>query len=266
MATHTTEAICILKAPFGETSQVVHWITRDLGRIACLAKGAFRDKNRFEGNEDLLTLSRITVFVRPGQGLGLLRERQLIDHYPGLRSDLGSLGAGFLLLDALRRTVQEGQKIDGLFDLLREVLSRFSHCDGAADIILFTFLGRFLRMIGFEPVLSRCTACDRDAAGARLLYIDPGQGGVVCRNCRSDMQKGIVISGLTARSILAAGRAERVAGAAERVAEDQGQPPRELVRELWAFYEFFLTYILERKLRSFDFAKIHLARKGRERP
>ncbi len=253
MATHTTEAICILKAPFGETSQVIHWITRDLGRVACLAKGAFRDTNRFEGNDDLLTLSRITLSVRPGQGLGLLRERKLIDYFYGLRKELGRFAAGFLVLDALRRTIQEGQKIDGLFESLRQTLSQLSACDGNGDIILFTFLGRFLRMIGFEPVLSRCTVCDREAAGANLLYIDPGQGGVVCRNCRSDMRQGVIISAEAARVI-------ESSSPVDIGAVSIGPRVGKISRELWAFFDFFLTFILERKLETFDFARTHLAR------
>ncbi len=254
VATHTTEAICISRSPFRETSQVAHWITRDFGRIACLAKGAYRDKNRFEGNEDILTLSRITFFLRPGQGLGLLRERRLIDYFYGLRKDLGRLSAGYLLLEVVRRSIQEGQKIEYLFDLLKQILSALSGCEGTADIILFTFLGRFLRMIGFEPVLSRCTTCDRDAAEANLLYIDPGQGGVVCRNCRSDMRQGVVISSEAAAVIESAAHAKRMAVPDRTLAQG-------VSRELWAFFEFFLTYVLERKLDTFDFAREHLARR-----
>jgi len=253
VAIHSTEAICILKAPFGETSQVIHWITRDFGRVACLAKGAYRDTNRFEGNDDLLNLSRITFSIRPGQGLGLLRERKLIDYFYGLRKDLGRFAAAYLILDALRRSIQEGQKTEGLFESLRQTLRLLSGCKGTADIILFTFLGRFLRMIGFEPVLSRCTSCDRDAAGANLLYIDPRQGGVVCRNCRSDMRQGVVISGETARVI-------ESSGSMDVEAVSFGPRAGAVSRELWAFFEFFLTFILERKLETFDFARIHLAR------
>ena len=56
MARHVTEAICIYRNPYGDTSQIVHWLTRDLGREAALIRGAFREKNRYQGNEDLLDL------------------------------------------------------------------------------------------------------------------------------------------------------------------------------------------------------------------
>lgn len=250
MAVRATEAICIQTAPFGDTSQVIHWITRDFGRVACLAKGAFRLKNRYNGNEDLLTLSRITIFQRRGSGLGLLRERRLIETFPGLRSGLGRSAAGFLIVEMLRRTVQEGQVIRGLFDHLKDTLYALNDCGPERDIILFAFLGRLLRMLGFEPVLARCVLCERDAAGARKLFVSPRHGGVVCRSCRSDLNDGITISAAAAEVVRKAPQVDPTSLRGRRLAGAVNG-------EVWYFYELFLTHLLERELKSFAYARDH---------
>jgi len=248
VAIHTTESICILVSPFGETSQIAHWITPRLGRVAGLIKGAFREKNRFEGNEDLLDMSRITLSTGKGGGLALLRERKLITSYPGLKARLDRFSGACLVLETIRAGIPEGERLPGLFTLLGKTLSALEHCGGERDIILFTYLGGVLKMMGFQPTLSCCTVCGRVPKGQAMLFVDPGRGGVVCRNCRSGMGQGTTISTDAAWVIERTPTVDPM-----KVREDRFD---EAVKaELWSFFEVFLTYFLEKELKSFAFAR-----------
>lgn len=248
MARHVTEAICIYRNPYGDTSQIVHWLTRDLGREAALIRGAFREKNRYQGNEDLLDLSLVTFSTRKAGGLALLHERRLIESFPGLRQRLDLFAAGFLVAEVLRWSLPIGQKTPGLFKLVKDTLYALSSGGRERDIILFTFLGGMLKMLGLEPVLSCCTACGRTPAQGARLFVSPRHGGIVCRNCRSDMKTGIAISAEAARLIQATPKVSPLSIEGERLAKT-------LNNELWSFFELFVTYFLEREMKSFVFAR-----------
>jgi DNA repair protein RecO (recombination protein O) len=248
VARYVTEAICISRAPFGETSQVVHWLTRDLGREACLIRGAYRAKNRYHGNEDLLNLSRVTLSTRKGGALALLQERKLLETFPGLRQRLDRFAAGALVVEIVRWSTPVGQKAPELFNLVKDTLYALDRCGRERDIILFTFLGGMLKMTGFEPVLTSCTACSRVPAQGARLYVSPRHGGIVCRNCRSDMKQGVTISAEAARLILAAPQVSPTAIVGFELSESMST-------ELWAFFELFLTYFLEKELKALAFAR-----------
>jgi DNA repair protein RecO (recombination protein O) len=248
VAVHVTDAICIFRTPFGETSQIAHWITPGQGRVACLLKGAFNEKNSYHGNEDLPSLSKVVFSARRGRGLALLRERKLIDHFPGLRRSLRRFSAASLVLESVRWGVQEGQVVPGLFPLLAKTFKALDRCGPECDIILFTFLGGFLKMIGFQPVLKGCVLCGREPVEGTPLFVTPRHGGVVCRNCRSDMRQGVIVSMDAARFVQAAPRMDPLAVEGIRCSEAVG-------KELWSFFEVFMTYFLEREFKSFAFAR-----------
>jgi len=240
---YLTETICIFKSSFGETSQVVHWITPKLGRVACLVKGAYRAKNGYHGNEDLLNVSWVAFYRRRAGDLAVLRERRLVEHFAGLRHNSSRFAAALLVLETIRWSVQEGQHISGFYDLVKNTLLALERCGDERDMILFVYLGGLLRLIGFQPVLSSCVECGRVPEEGRKLFVSPRYGGIVCRHCRPHMQRGVVISATAGRLVRKTPHLDPL--------EMQGIELSETLRnELWTFFSLFLTHYLERELKS----------------
>src|SRR5437867_7504718 len=77
--------------PLTETSQIVHWLTPNLGRVAMVAKGARRPKSPFRGKLDLFYLADFTFNRSRRSELHTLREVHLVESYPFLRQELGQL-------------------------------------------------------------------------------------------------------------------------------------------------------------------------------
>src|SRR5262245_28348871 len=88
-----TPAIVIQRFAYGETSQVVHLLTEKLGRVVVLAKGAYREKNGYEGPLDLLVRGDVSISLVQGRELGLLVRRRVATTYPSLRCDLRRFAA-----------------------------------------------------------------------------------------------------------------------------------------------------------------------------
>ena len=248
MAVYRTESICIFRTPFRETSQVVHLLTPRMGRLAVLVKGAFRGKNRYQGNEDLLVLSKVVLSRRGSRGLDLLREREVLDVFPGLRQDLRRFSASSLILETLRASIPAGHHVQGIYPLFKDTLYALQNDVADTDIILFTYLGAFLKIIGFEPVLSRCTCCGRVPGDKAKLYVNPRKGGVVCRVCRSDKNDGLTLSSRAATLL------ERIP-ALDPGCSDEAHLPLQSRQEIWSFFEAFVPYFLEKKINSLAFAR-----------
>lgn len=250
MAIYRTESISILRTPFRETSQVVHLLTPRMGRLAVMIKGAYREKNRYQGNEDLLVLSRVTLSRRSSRSLDLLREREVLDVFPGLRNDLRRFAAASLVLETLRASIPAGHQVRGIYPLFKDTLYALCRDVAETDIILFTYLCAFLKIIGFEPVLSRCTGCGRIPGENVKLFVSPRRGGVICRKCRSDMNEGLTISSQAAAVLQRGPVVSDEAGGSGGLAV-----PGRVREEIWSLFESFVPYFLEKKINSLAFAR-----------
>ncbi|HVQ27701.1 MAG TPA: DNA repair protein RecO [Planctomycetota bacterium] len=187
MGTVTTEALALRRTPFGETSQVAEFMTRDRGRVSLILKGVHRERSRLGGPVDLLDHCRITWWERRGsRSLAPLRERKLLGHHPGMRRREDLLSAGLYLVELLQALAPEGQRMPALFELAVAYLAALDAAPEPASVpaVIFALEGGALRMAGLQPVLDRCVACDRRPSGHRVLRYDPGRGGIVCSTCR----------------------------------------------------------------------------------
>lgn len=244
----TTTGLAIQRVPFSETSQVVTFLTRDLGRVVSMVKGAFRAKNNFQGNIDLMELSRLTFTQPRGGSMLLLRQRVLLERFPSVHADLGVFACASLMSELLRLGIQEGQRTPGVYSLTVEVLEALEAGRLEPVRAAFLFQGVYLKKLGFEPVLNHCVECRSKPGPGSLLAVFPRQGGIICRNCRVSERDSLRISWETSRIIVDCvdGRLESIA------ALDLAEP---IVRELWAFFELFLQYYLEIRINSFSFIK-----------
>src|ERR1041385_3597810 len=86
-----TQALVLRVHPLTETSLIVRWLTREMGRVATVAKGALRPKSPFRGKLDLFYFADITIRWSRHSELHALREVTLHDSHPFLRRELGYL-------------------------------------------------------------------------------------------------------------------------------------------------------------------------------
>ena len=66
--------ICLRAVDYSETSQVVHFLTRNTGIVNLLAKGTKRPKSKSGGMVDLLAEGEVLFSCKNPETLGLLME------------------------------------------------------------------------------------------------------------------------------------------------------------------------------------------------
>src|SRR3982074_3056566 len=99
-----------------ETSKVLTLFTRDLGKVAALAKGARRVKSPFQAALDLLSVCDIVVLHKASDALDLVTEAVLVERFESLRRDLAALYAGYYIAELLSDLTDLSDPHPKLFD------------------------------------------------------------------------------------------------------------------------------------------------------
>lgn len=178
-----TQAIVLRKIDFSETSQVLHFLTKDCGKISAIAKGAKRKKSAFLGALDLLILYEITYKEKLPGNLDLLTSAVGVRDYRGITGNLDGFTAANYFLEFVDELVADGQKITGLFELLEDSLTALTDNPNVGKII-FTFEAKALKMLGFLPRVDDCAICNGELGGNNLVVFAAKHGGAVCPRCR----------------------------------------------------------------------------------
>jgi DNA repair protein RecO (recombination protein O) len=184
-ARHTSEALLLRRVEYGESDLVLTLLTRSLGKVSALARGARRSSKRFGSALEPMHTLRIELEERPGAELFTLTSAQLQRPRAGILRSLHALEAAGRALSWVRRaapprTPEEGAyaALEGLLDSLADAESAtaVSVALGAAGLALLSTFGWG---IDFE----RCVRCGRQATERQSASVDAARGGLICRNC-----------------------------------------------------------------------------------
>ena len=135
--------------PLTESSLIVHWITRELGRTATVAKGALRPKSTFRGKIDLFHQCEF-LFARSRRSeLHTLKEVELLESYPALRSDLQCLQRAVYAAALIEQTTETDTPLPELFELLKGYIQAISRQQAA--VAIFAFELKLLETLGMRP-------------------------------------------------------------------------------------------------------------------
>lgn len=190
-----TQAIVLQRFAFGESSQVVHLLTRALGRVVVMARGAWRAKNGYEGPLDLLVRGTVTLSLVHGRELALLTGRKVETAYPRLRSDLARHGAACHVLARILHFEPVGAGA-GAFPLVDRALEAIETVDRARlPLLLLAFDARLADLHGLRPDVDQCVRCGSPRKLARFVA---SAGGVVCVACVEQRDEGAAIDARSA--------------------------------------------------------------------
>ncbi len=192
MAAEQSTAIVLRAIEFSETSLIVTLLTRDLGRISAIAKGARRPKSPFEGSLDLLAVCRVVVLRKASDSLDILTEAKLHRRFRGGERSLDRLYGGYYVAEMLRLLTDDHDPHENVYDLTLRTLHQI---DGTGNVALalLHFDAQILRMLGHAPGIDRCTDCGGVVSPAPRVTFSLLAGGIVCQKCRSKQQQAISV-------------------------------------------------------------------------
>lgn len=139
--------------PLTDTSLVVHWLTREFGRVATVARGARRSKSPFRGQIDLFYLAEISVARSSRSDLHTLRELRLMETHASWRANLDCLRQASYAVKLIEQTTETETPVPAIFDLFLGLL-RYLPTQPPRLKTVFAFEMKLLRELGLEPPLA----------------------------------------------------------------------------------------------------------------
>jgi DNA repair protein RecO (recombination protein O) len=180
-----TPAVVVRTRAFGESDKIVTFLTRDLGKIAGIAKGARRSKRRFVNVLEPFTHVDVTLRLRPGSDLAFVNACVLRDAPISLARDLLKFAYASYVLELTDRMVREREAGPDTYELVRDAIALLENGD-AEPGVLRAFELHLLRLTGYEPELGHCRRCATSIASGMTMYVHPARGGVLCVRCRGE--------------------------------------------------------------------------------
>lgn len=180
-----TPAVVVRTRAFGESDKIVTFLTRDLGKIAGIAKGARRSKRRFVNVLEPFTHVDVTLRLRPGHDLAFVNACVLRDAPISLARDLMKFAYASYVLELTDRMVREREAGPETYELVRDAIALLEHGE-AEPGVLRAFELHLLRLTGYEPELDRCRRCATAVSAGTTMYVHPARGGVLCARCRGE--------------------------------------------------------------------------------
>jgi DNA repair protein RecO len=165
------QALCIRHWDWSETSQTVSLFGRSLGLVRGLAKGARRERGRFGGGFELMTLGEFQAIGKADGDLLTLTEWTLLESFPRIRTELWANRAAFYLADLLQRLMPPHDPHPETFDAAVRSLRLLGRGVDPIEVVA-RFEWAVLEGAGFAPRLEV-------PEGSTAIEFDSAHGGFV---------------------------------------------------------------------------------------
>ncbi|MFQ5398010.1 MAG: DNA repair protein RecO [Anaerolineae bacterium] len=240
--TYRSEAIVLRRSDFGEADRLLTLLTRERGKLKAISKGTRRPQSRQTGHVELFMRSNF-LFAK-GRTLDIITQVEMVEAYPALRQDLERTTYAAYAVELMDRFTVEGERHLGIYDLLTKALRWFASAD---DLMLAAryYELRLLSLAGFQPQLFKCVSCG-EPIREEAQFFSAELGGLLCPECRERDRRVRPISAVAVKVL-------RYLQTREWKTVAVLQLKRPLRRELESIMHYYLTYTLEKDLKSVDF-------------
>lgn len=240
--TFRSEAIVLRRRDFSESDRLLTLFSREFGKIQAIAKGARKPQSRKTGHVELFM--RTNFLFAQGREMNIITQAELIEAYHGLRQDLVRTTYASYLVELLDRFTADEDKHRGEYDLLANGLGWLEE---TADVRLVAryYELHLLGLAGYQPRLFRCVSCG-EPIEEQDQFFSAELGGVLCPDCHMADRRAHSISSVAVKVL-------RYLQTRDWETVKVLQLKRPLHSELENVMGYYLTYILERNLKSVDF-------------
>ena len=168
MSLKQSEAIVLRTYPLREADLLVTLFTRAEGKVKGVARAAKKSRRRFGGALEPLTLVRAHYDDREGKELCRLDSCDILQSPLSAELDYPRIVALEHIAETLDELLPDREANDAIFRLAASVLQELRA--GEIWIPLTYFQLWLVRLVGFSPELSACSACGLALNGTRAYY------------------------------------------------------------------------------------------------
>lgn len=176
---HKWEGIVLKARAYGESNKIVTLMTREAGKVACMARGAKKPTSRLAGVTQVFM--HASFLVQRTSGMGTLQQGEHYNSMRHIQTDIMATAYASYVVELVDRLVEEGAAEPYAFEVLLQALNAIEEGYDPEAIALFVDW-KMLPYAGVQPVLHACAGC---AAVDGEFAFSFTQGGFLCHRCFS---------------------------------------------------------------------------------
>ncbi|SEN56153.1 DNA replication and repair protein RecO [Amphibacillus marinus] len=171
------EGVIIRTQDYGETHKIVTLFTKQLGKLALIARGSKKPKSRMASITQMFIQGE--YLVQLGRGLAVMQQGEVINSHRKIREDIVQTAYASYIAELTDKLMEEKKPNHLVYQQFVAALSGIVDQKDAAILALIYEL-KLYKVAGFAPILSQCTSCQRQD---QLVGFSLSEAGLVCRFC-----------------------------------------------------------------------------------
>ena len=159
-----TEAIVLGARRYSESSKIVTLYTRDTGRMAVIARGAMRPKNRFGAALQPLSYVSAVIYVKEGRDLQNISSAESVRRFSKLSGSLERMAAGLEIVELVNASIHGEDRNEYLFLSIVEALDSLNEPTADPLLVSVWFMNRLAGSLGYAVRTEGCGVCDEETS------------------------------------------------------------------------------------------------------
>lgn len=171
-------AVVLRTHKLGEADRVVVLLTEEHGKVRAVARGVRKTTSKFGAR--LEPMSHVRLLLAEGRDLDIVSQADTVESLAPLMNDLDHLTSGLAILEAVDQITPDREPAPELYRMLVGALRTIAQRPSA--LVVAAFYWKLLALEGVRPELDACVRCGEEGP---IVAFDVGEGGVLCRSCRT---------------------------------------------------------------------------------
>ncbi len=179
MKIESVEGFVLSTINYGESSKILHILTKKLGLISVISKGSLKEKSKLRTVSSVLTYGVFHIYYKKDK-LSTLISADVKNYLLNIKSDIEKLGYATYLTD-LTKNVYKSSESDSIYDIFISSILKIE--EGFNPIIITNIVEiKYLSFLGVGLYLDGCVVCNIP----NVVSISHEKGGYVCFRHRTN--------------------------------------------------------------------------------
>ncbi len=169
--------VVLTETPYGDNSKIINILTKELGIIGIMCKGAKSIRNPNRTKTEKINYGEFHIDYKEGK-LSKLIDIDIINNYKNIRNDIEKISYATYITELTYQVVKQTND-NSIFDLYTESLDRIDN--NLNPLIITNIIElKYLDYLGVGLNLTSCIKCGNKK---NIVTIDPDEGGYICKDC-----------------------------------------------------------------------------------
>lgn len=187
-----TEAIVLSKINYGDTSKIVSLYTKEYGKMSAIVKGARSPKSKIGLQVDPINYLQLVIYLKEEREVQLISNVDVLNHFPNIKLDFEKIQFSYAVLELIKNLTHENDSNEKLFRAIIRILELINEGKESPNILFARFLIYFLKEIGFELQIEKCSVCGKKDFPEEII-LNFGMG-ILCQECGENHLKSVILS------------------------------------------------------------------------